>query len=76
MTQVDFASTTLWAGILNKPSATTAGQTLVWSTTANDWVAGPVGISAVVATAALTPTGSQGSLTFVNGILTAQTPAT
>jgi hypothetical protein len=36
----------------------------------------PAGINATIATAALTLTGTQGSMTFVNGILTAQTPAT
>lgn len=34
------------------------------------------GISATITTAALTSTGTQGSMTFTNGILTAQTPAT
>lgn len=34
------------------------------------------GISAVITTAALTTGGTQGSMTFTNGILTAQTPAT
>jgi hypothetical protein len=34
------------------------------------------GISATITTAALTSLGAQGSMTFVNGILTAQTPAT
>lgn len=34
------------------------------------------GISATITTAALTGLGSPGSMTFVNGILTAQTPAT
>lgn len=36
----------------------------------------PAGISVTITTAALTPTGTQGSMTFVGGILTAQTPAT
>jgi len=35
-----------------------------------------VGISATIVTAALTTLGTQGSMTFVDGILTAQTPAT
>lgn len=35
-----------------------------------------IGISATITTAALTIAGTQGSMTFVNGILTAQTPAT
>ena len=34
------------------------------------------GISATITTAALTSLGTQGSMTFVNGVLTAQTPAT
>ena len=34
------------------------------------------GLSVTIVTAALTALGSQGSMTFVNGILTAQTPAT
>lgn len=37
---------------------------------------GHPGISATIVTAAITPTGTQGSMTFVGGILTAQTPAT
>lgn len=36
----------------------------------------PAGISATITTAALTGLGTQGSQTFTNGILTAQTPAT
>lgn len=36
----------------------------------------PAGISATITTAALTVTGTQGSQTFTNGILTAQTQAT
>jgi hypothetical protein len=35
-----------------------------------------LGLSATITTAALTPTGTTGSMTFVNGILTAQTQAT
>jgi hypothetical protein len=35
-----------------------------------------VGITATITTAALTALGAQGSMTFVNGILTAQTQAT
>lgn len=34
------------------------------------------GISVVITTAALTPTGTQGSMTFTNGLLTAQVQAT
>jgi hypothetical protein len=36
----------------------------------------PTGVSATITTAQLTPLGTQGSMTFTNGILTAQTPAT
>jgi len=36
----------------------------------------PAGISVTITTAALTPTGTQGSMTFTDGLLTAQTPAT
>jgi hypothetical protein len=36
----------------------------------------PTGLSVTITTAALTGLGSQGSMTFTNGILTAQTPAT
>jgi hypothetical protein len=39
-------------------------------------VGGVAGISATITTAALTGGGTQGSMTFVNGILTAQTQAT
>ena len=34
------------------------------------------GLSVTIVTAQLTPTGAQGSMTFTNGLLTAQTPAT
>jgi hypothetical protein len=34
------------------------------------------GLSVTITTAKLTPTGSNGSMTFTNGLLTAQTPAT
>lgn len=37
---------------------------------------GTVGINATITTAKLTPGGANGSMTFVGGILTAQTPAT
>ena len=40
------------------------------------WTAIPTGISATITTAALTVGGTQGSMTFVNGILTAQVQAT
>ena len=36
----------------------------------------PAGITAVIVTAKLTGGGANGSMTFTNGILTAQTPAT
>lgn len=35
-----------------------------------------VGLSVTIVTAQLTPTGTQGSMTFTNGLLTTQTPAT
>jgi hypothetical protein len=35
-----------------------------------------IGINATITTAKLTLTGTNGSMTFTNGILTAQTPAT
>jgi len=37
---------------------------------------GPTGLSVTITTAQLTPTGTQGSQTFTNGVLTAQVPAT
>ena len=46
------------------------------STTGNFSQSTTPGISATIVTAALTPGGTQGSQTFVDGILTAQTPAT
>src|SRR6185312_15232068 len=46
------------------------------ATTGNFSQSTPAGISATITTAALTGTGTQGSMTFTNGILTAQTPAT
>lgn len=36
----------------------------------------PTGLSVTITTAKLTPTGSNGSMTFTNGILTSQTQAT
>ena len=39
-------------------------------------VALPTGISATITTAPVTPGGATGSMTFVNGLLTAQTQAT
>lgn len=38
--------------------------------------AAPSGVTATITTAQLTPGGTTGSMTFTNGILTAQTPAT
>jgi len=35
-----------------------------------------VGVSVTVATAKLTPAGANGSITYQNGVVTAQTPAT
>lgn len=46
------------------------------ATTGNFSQSTPAGISVTITTAQLTPTGTQGSMTFVGGILTAQTPAT
>lgn len=46
------------------------------STTGNFSQSTTPGISATIVTAQLTPTGAQGSMTFVDGILTASTPAT
>jgi hypothetical protein len=39
-------------------------------------IALPTGITATIVTAPVTPAGTAGSMTFVNGILTAQTQAT
>ena len=36
----------------------------------------PTGLSVTITTAKLTPTGTNGSMTFINGILTSQTQAT
>lgn len=46
------------------------------ATTGNFSQSTPAGISVTITTAALTTLGTQGSMTFVGGILTAQTPAT
>lgn len=46
------------------------------ATTGNFSQSTPAGISVTITTAQLTPTGAQGSMTFVGGNLTAQTPAT
>lgn len=46
------------------------------ATTGNFSASTSPGISATITTAALTPTGTQGSMTFVGGILTAQVQAT
>jgi hypothetical protein len=63
------SKTTLTAGanisIVNGPGTITISAT-----------GAPSGVSATITTAQLTPLGTQGSMTFTNGILTAQTPAT
>jgi hypothetical protein len=42
----------------------------------SDLTGKPTGLSVTITTAKLTPTGTNGSMTFTNGILTAQTQAT
>lgn len=64
-------STTGGAGQFVKQSTVGGGLTVGVIATAD-----LPGISATIVTAALTLAGTQGSMTFVNGVLTAQTPAT
>lgn len=64
------------------PSGATAGTYPLATVTVNAQglattvSAGPAGIAVTIATAKLTVGGANGSQTFVNGVLTAQTPAT
>jgi len=67
---LEIAATGVTAGTYTLPTIVVNAQGLV--TSASN---GPTGINATIVTAALTPTGAQGSMTFVNGVLTAQTPA-
>jgi len=60
----------------NTPATTGEYLTAYNSTTGAFTKSTPAGISATITTAALTALGTQGSMTFVDGRLTAQTPAT
>jgi hypothetical protein len=58
-------------------AATITGLATVATTGAYSDLSGtPTGLSVTITTAKLTALGTDGSMTFVNGILTAQTPAT
>ena len=72
------AWTALPAPTLPETIAPVTGEYLTGydATTGNFSASTPAGLSVTITTAALTPTGTQGSQTFVGGILTAQTPAT
>ena len=76
-TQPDYSDLT---GLPTLPATKTpvAGEYLTGydSTTGLFSQSTPAGISVTITTAALTTLGTQGSQTFTNGILTAQTPAT
>lgn len=60
----------------NTPATTGEYLTSYNSSTGAFTKSTPAGISATIVTAALTTLGTQGSMVFTNGILTAQTPAT
>ena len=60
----------------NTPATTGEYLTAYNSSTGAFTKSTPAGISATIVTAALTALGTQGSMVFTNGILTAQTPAT
>jgi hypothetical protein len=60
--------------ILNPPPVSTTVQKITNVTNVTNKV--PTGLSVTIVTAALTTGGTQGSMTFTNGLLTKQTPAT
>jgi hypothetical protein len=64
-------------GLTNIPYTGITGLATVAHTGAySDLTGTPTGLSVTITTAKLTPTGTNGSMTFTNGILTAQTQAT
>jgi hypothetical protein len=73
-----FLSTTAAIPVIPQTIAAVAGEYLTSYTAATGLftLSTPAGINATITTAKLTALGSNGSMTFVNGILTAQTPAT
>jgi hypothetical protein len=72
----NFATTIIPVVPANTPAVTGKYLTGYNSTTGAFSVSATAGISATITTAALTGGGTQGSMTFVNGILTAQVQAT